>query len=108
MVDFKVYYVTCGWFSKSPICWLINKLWSGFGRAAQTASPLILDLDGNGVETLDMSSRVYFDHDGNGFAQQSGWVHPNDEVLVLSRNGNGQIDNGSELFGNNILLSNGT
>ena len=86
---------------------MINKLRSGFGRAAQTMSPLILDLDGNGVETLDMASGVYFDHDGNGFAQQSGWVHPKDGLLVLDRNGNGLIDDGSELFGNNTLLSNG-
>ena len=80
----------------------------GFSSAAQNTCPLILDLDGNGVETLSMASGVHFDHDGNGFAQLSGWVHPNDGLLVLDRNGNGQIDNGSELFGNYTPLNNGT
>jgi hypothetical protein len=64
-------------------------------------SPLILDLDGDGVETLGQNFYIQFDHDKNGFAERSGWVGADDGLLVLDRNGNGQIDNGSELFGNN-------
>ena len=86
---------------------LVDALRNGFSAAAQTTSPLVLDLDGDGVETLSMASGVYFDHDGNGFAQKSGWVHGDDGLLVLDRNGNGLIDNGSELFGNNTQLSGG-
>ena len=86
---------------------LINMLCNGFSAAAQTTSPLVLDLDGDGVETVGLANGVHFDHDGNGFAQQSGWVHSDDGLLVLDRNGNGLIDNGSELFGNNTQLSGG-
>ena len=67
--------------------------------AETTRSPLILDLDGNGVETVSVNDGVYFDHDGNGFAEKSGWVSKDDAILVRDLNNNGQIDDGSELFG---------
>ncbi len=86
---------------------LMNELKDLFGFAEQQASPLILDLDGDGVETLGKDARIFFDHDANGFAQLTGWVAPDDGLLVWDRNGNGAIDDGSELFGNNTLLTNG-
>ena len=33
----------------------------------ETRSPLVVDLDGDGVETVGTNGNVYFDHDGNGF-----------------------------------------
>ena len=70
-------------------------------------SPLTLDLDGDGVETVSVNDGVYFDHDGNGFAEKSGWVSKDDAILVRDLNNNGQIDGGSELFGDQTILSNG-
>jgi hypothetical protein len=52
------------------------------------------------VETLGLWAGVNFDLDGNGFAEQTGWVAPDDALLVFDRNDNGTVDNGSELFGN--------
>ena len=78
-----------------------------FRTAETTTSPLIVDLDGDGVETMSVANGIYFDHDGNGFAEKSGWVGKDDGLLVRDINGNGQIDNGTELFGNNSVLSNG-
>ena len=78
-----------------------------FATAEVQTSPLILDLDGDGVETTSVANGIYFDHDGNGFAEKSGWVGKDDGLLVRDINGNGQIDNGTELFGNNSVLSNG-
>lgn len=71
-----------------------------FEAAEENTSPLILDLDGDGVETLVQNFYIHFDHDKNGFAERTGWVGADDGLLVLDRNGNGSIDNGSELFGN--------
>ena len=79
----------------------------GFTTASNTRSPLILDLDGDGVETIGTNSNVYFDHDDNGFAENSGWVGKDDGLLVRDLNNNGQIDDGTELFGNNSVLSSG-
>lgn len=87
---------------------LITSLQTQFSQAEQTISPLILDLDGqNGAETLSKTAGIHFDHDGNKFAEQTGWVGQNDGLLVWDKNGNNQIDNGAELFGNNTVLNNG-
>ncbi|MBV8270743.1 MAG: hypothetical protein JO067_00565 [Cupriavidus sp.] len=91
----------------SNIAGLIESIADTFKRAETTRSPIILDLDGDGVETIGTGSGVYFDHDNNGFAENSGWVGKDDGILVWDRNGNGQIDDGAELFGNNSTLSNG-
>ncbi len=79
-----------------------------FFRARTTTSPLVLDLDGDGIETLGTAAGVHFDHDGNGFAETTGWVGKDDALLVWDRNGNGRIDDGSELFGNNTWLATGS
>ena len=72
------------------------------------SSPLVLDLDGDGVvETTSVANGIYFDHDNNDFSEKSGWVGKDDGLLVRDINGNGQIDDGTELFGNNSVLSNG-
>ena len=71
-------------------------------------SPIILDLDGDGVKTKSIENGVYFDHDNNRFAEKTGWVDANDALLVWDRDGNGQIDGGNELFGNNYQLADGS
>ena len=71
--------------------------------------PLILDLNGDGVKTTDLTgSTTHFDLDANGFAERVGWVSASDGLLVLDRNGNGKIDDGTELFGDRTLLQDGT
>lgn len=71
--------------------------------------PLILDLDGDGIETvgLNAGNPLLFDHDGDGVKTSSGWVKTDDGFLVLDRNGNGAIDNGTELFGDSTPLAGG-
>ena len=71
-------------------------------------SPLAVDLDGDGIETVNVTvGETFFDHDGNGFAEQTAWIKGDDGLLVRDINGNGQIDDGSELFGDQTILSNG-
>ena len=43
----------------------------------------------------------------NGFAERTGWIDEHDGFLVRDINGDGRINNGSELFGNHTLLANG-
>jgi Ca2+-binding RTX toxin-like protein len=79
-----------------------------FDQAESTPSPIILDLDGDGVETTAVDSGAYFDHDDNGFAESTGWVGADDGLLVMDRDGDGVIGSGRELFGSETLLADGT
>jgi hypothetical protein len=78
-----------------------------FGDAENTKSPLILDLNGDGVKTLNKTAGKHFDHAGDGFAERTGWVDKDDGLLVRDLNGDGKITSGRELFGNHTLLKNG-
>ena len=65
------------------------------------ACPLILDLDGDGIELTSLeNSDVYFDVDGDGFREKTGWLKSDDGLLVFDRNKDGYINDISELFGN--------
>ena len=71
--------------------------------------PLVLDLDGDGIEAagIDPTAPVLFDMDGDGIKTATGWIRPDDGIVVLDRNGNGLIDSGRELFGDATVLARG-
>ncbi|WP_349306750.1 calcium-binding protein, partial [Chitinivorax sp. B] len=71
--------------------------------------PLVLDLDGDGIESIGATEArtVIFDHNRDSIQAGSGWLKPDDAFVVLDRNGNGTIDDGGELFGVDTILSNG-
>ncbi|WP_332752357.1 hypothetical protein [Hydrogenophaga sp.] len=85
---------------------------NSINRKTQTAStipsPIVLDLDGDGIETISVANGAWFDHAADGFAERSGWVASDDGLLVRDLDGNGTIDSGRELFGSETLLPNGT
>ncbi|ARB72328.1 iron-regulated protein frpC [Neisseria meningitidis] len=72
--------------------------------------PLALDLDGDGIETVATKgfSGSLFDHNRDGIRTATGWVSADDGLLVRDLNGNGIIDNGAELFGDNTKLADGS
>ncbi len=72
------------------------------------SDPLILDLDGDGIETTTLENGVYFDHAVDGFKELSAWVGEDDGMLVLDKNQNGIIDDGSEIFGDNYIKLDGS
>ncbi|MBR7059330.1 MAG: hypothetical protein IKI22_01825, partial [Neisseriaceae bacterium] len=67
--------------------------------------PLVLDLDGDGIELLKANgwNGVQFDYNGDGIKSSTGWVKSDDGLLVWDRNGDGIINNGSEIFGEDMF-----
>jgi hypothetical protein len=69
--------------------------------------PLVLDLDGDGLEITPLSQGVQFDGNGDTIRTNTSWASADDGLLALDRNGNGVIDSGRELFGDETLLADG-
>jgi hypothetical protein len=92
---------------------------SNFGAAVDAANqlpvmklstPLVLDLNGNGIDTLNVSSGVQFDIRATGQKTSTGWVAPQDGLLVYDPNdpnNTGSITSGAQLFGSATVLPSG-
>ena len=81
---------------------------SGGAGGILLQDPLAIDLDGDGIETDDLArAGRRFDLDANGRAERSAWIAGDDALLALDRNGNGRIDDGTELFGEAGGFANG-
>ncbi|MBK9443391.1 MAG: EF-hand domain-containing protein [Comamonadaceae bacterium] len=68
----------------------------------------MLDLNDDGVKTQSIFSGVKFDIYANGQDVNTGWVSNGDGLLVLDRNQDGVINDGSELFGSSTSLATGS
>ena len=70
------------------------------GRHYEVYDPLVLDLDGDGLETLSADDHrgALFDHDGDGIRTATGWLKADDGFLVYDRNNDGKINDLTELF----------
>jgi hypothetical protein len=76
--------------------------------ALNSVTPIVLDLDGNGIQTLAASEGVHFNIYAIGGTEKVGWVGGKDGLLVRDINGDGVINDGRELFGSATQLADGS
>ncbi len=65
--------------------------------AARATDPPVLNFEGDAAELTD--ARFTFDLNADGQAEQINYLKPGSAFLSFDKNGNGTIDDGSELFG---------
>lgn len=51
------------------------------------------------MHLTQLNPALNFDHDSNDFKEATGWISNDDAFLTYDKNGNGIIDDGSEMFG---------
>lgn len=73
----------------------------------QESDPIVLDLDGDGIELTSYRDGARFDIEGAGRKVNTAFVTGGDAFLAIDRNGNGVIDDGTELFGDQRGAANG-
>jgi len=60
-------------------------------------TPVVVDLDGDGVEFDTIEDGIVFDADGDGEDEQIAWANEDDAVLVYDENGNNDVDGLDEI-----------
>jgi hypothetical protein len=87
-------------FDETPETCGMDEYWDGT-QCVPTYCPIVLDVGRNGYSLTSPEDGVWFDINADGTPEQIAWTaaDSDDAFLAMDRNGNGRIDDGSELFG---------
>ncbi len=94
--------------SRAQECADMGGTWTGYSCILQNC-PLIVDTAGDGYRLTSVQNGVRFDLDADGTPERVAWTQPgtDDAFLAIDWNGNGSIDDGRELLGNNTPVAPG-
>ncbi len=68
------------------------------GGDMDMGEPVGIDLANNGLQLVSMDkSTAFFDMDDDGYRERTGWVGPDDGLLVIDLDGDGVIDKAKEI-----------
>lgn len=107
MLTRECFYTTGTFFISEPDTYY-PVYYDGSSSVCQCLTPLIIAL-GNRYLLTNVDAGVLFDLDGDGDLDRVAWTEQatDQAFLAFDRNGNGRIDNGTELFGDSSPLPNG-
>lgn len=89
--------------AEQGMCFLEGGIWKSLTCTCQYTSPVLIDLTGDGFHLTGAEAGVQFQFNTDGPKVRTAWTATGaegDAFLVFDRDGNGAIDNGTELFGN--------
>ena len=71
----------------------------GSGGWGDTAyAPIVIDLDGDGVEIKPLTtSTTFFDADNDGYAERTAWAGADDGILMIDLGGDGKVTDAKEV-----------
>jgi hypothetical protein len=77
---------------------------------AECQDPLVLDLNGDGIQTTSIADPVWFDIDGDGTSERIAWTNPAtaEGFLYLDLDHKGRVTSGQELFGAGTVMPDGS
>ncbi len=83
-------------------CLRLDGVWRDTWCDFKPSSPIIVDTDRDGYALTSVADGVWVDLDADSVPERVAWTarDSDDAFLAMDRNGNGKIDDGSELFGN--------
>ena len=95
--------------TSETVCEVTSGWWDVATATCHLDTLILIDADADGYHLTSVEDGVQFDLDGDGQAEQIAWTRVDedgsvDAWLACDRNGNGWIDDGTELWGRNMPL----